>query len=55
MAVSLVELASALRLGDGVNAPEEPVAGILKRLERVANAFVEETAQVHRRRSVTKR
>ena len=40
MAVDLIELAAALRLGDGVNAPEEPIAGRIARLLGVAEAFV---------------
>ena len=40
MAVSLIELAAALRLGDGVTAPTEPVAGLLSRLLGVSQAFV---------------
>ena len=31
MAVTLTELAAALRLGDGVTAPVEPIAGVLAR------------------------
>ena len=41
MALDVTALAAALRLGDGVTAPEEPVAGILNRLLGVAQAFVE--------------
>ena len=41
MAVDLTQLAAALRLGDGVTAPTEPVAGILSRLMGVSEAFVE--------------
>ena len=44
MAVTLVELAAALRLGDGVNAPTVPVAGILTRLTSVAVATINEHA-----------
>ena len=44
MAVTLIQLAAALRLGDGVNAPTEPVAGILTRLLGVSQAFVEKAA-----------
>ena len=40
MAVTLIQLAAALRLGDGVTAPTEPVAGILSRLLDVSQAFV---------------
>ena len=40
MAVNLIQLAAALRLGDGVTAPTEPVAGILSRLLGVSQAFV---------------
>ena len=41
MAVTVTQLAAALRLGDGVNAPEEPQLGILTRLSGVALATVE--------------
>ena len=41
MAVTLTQLAAALRLGDGETAPTEPVSGILGRLLGVvAEAFV---------------
>ena len=40
MAVTLIQLAASLRLGDGVIAPTEPVAGILSRLLGVSQAFV---------------
>ena len=42
MALTLAELAGALRLGDGVTAPEEPIVGILLRLRRAAFAFIGE-------------
>ena len=41
MALTLTQLAAALRLGDGTTAPTEPVAGILTRLAGVADAFLE--------------
>ena len=41
MAVTLVELSSALRIGDGSTAPGEPIAGILTRLLGVSEALVE--------------
>ena len=41
MAVTLVELSAALRIGDGVEAPGEPIAGILTRLLGVSEALVE--------------
>ena len=41
MAITLIDLAAALRIGDGVNAPEEPIAGILNRLMGVSEAFVD--------------
>ena len=41
MAVNLTALAAALRLGDGQNAPTEPLSGILARLLGVSEAFVE--------------
>ena len=44
MAVTLTELAGALRLGDAVAAPVEPVRGILDRLLGAATALVEATA-----------
>ena len=40
MAVDLIQLAAALRLGDGETAPTEPVAGLLSRLLGVSQAFV---------------
>ena len=40
VAVTLIQLAAALRLGDGVTAPTEPVAGILSRLLGVSQTFV---------------
>ena len=44
MAVTLTELAAALRLGDGSTAPVGALAGILTRLLGVADALVEENA-----------
>ena len=44
MAVTLAQLAAALRLGDGVAAPTEPVLGILTRLNAAAEALVEKQA-----------
>ena len=41
MAVDLIQLAAALRLGDGETAPTEPVAGLLNRLLGVSQAFVQ--------------
>ena len=41
MAVDLIQLAAALRLGDGEIAPSEPVAGLLSRLLGVSQAFVQ--------------
>ena len=40
MAVTLTELAAAMRLGDGTTAPVEPLAGILTRLLAVSMAQV---------------
>ena len=40
MAVTLIQLAAALRLGDGEIAPTEPVAGLISRLLGVSQAFV---------------
>ena len=41
MAIDLIQLAAALRLGDGVTAPTEPIAGIISRLLGVSQAFVQ--------------
>ncbi len=41
MAVDLIQLAAALRLGDGEIAPTEPVAGLISRLLGVSQAFVQ--------------
>ena len=41
MAVTVIQLAAALRLGDGVTAPEEPLLSILTRVSGVADATVE--------------
>ena len=40
MAVDIIQLAAALRLGDGETAPTEPVAGLLSRLLIVSQDFV---------------
>ena len=40
MAVTIEQLAAALRLGDGEDAPDEPVAGLIARLLGVSQAFV---------------
>lgn len=40
MAVNVVQLAAALRIGDGTTEPEEPVLSILRRLCRVSDAMV---------------
>ena len=44
MAISLVDLAAALRLGDGVADPQEPIAGILSRLRRATTEHVNKAA-----------
>ena len=44
MALNLAQLAAALRLGDGVSAPDEPIAGILTRLLAVGNGIAERLA-----------
>ena len=44
MAVNVVQLAAALRLGDGTSEPEEPILSILKRLCRVSDELVEKYA-----------
>ena len=41
MAVNVTQLAAALRLGDGVTAPVEPLLSVLTRLLGVADATVE--------------
>ena len=41
MALTVTQLAAALRIGDGVNPPAEPQLSILNRLSGVADAFVE--------------
>ena len=41
MAVTVTQLAAAIRAGDGVAAPTEPLLGILTRLEGVATATVQ--------------
>ena len=41
MAVTVIQLAAALRLGDGVAAPAEPLLSILTRLSGVADATVD--------------
>ena len=44
MALSLVQLAAALRVGDGINAPPEPINGVLVRLLAVCRATVDRRA-----------
>ena len=44
MAVSLAQLAGALRIGDGTTEPEEPQLAILTRLAAVAEALISVTA-----------
>lgn len=44
MALTVAQLAAALRLGDGTEAPEEPVLSILTRLKGVGEALVENDA-----------
>ena len=44
MAVTLAQLAGALRIGDGTTEPEEPQLAILTRLAAVAEALVSVTA-----------
>ena len=44
MALTLVQLAAAMRLGDGETAPPEPLASVLTRHLGVAIAWVEEAA-----------
>lgn len=41
MAVTVAQLAGALRLGDGTTAPAEPILSELTRLDGVADAFIE--------------
>ena len=40
MAITIEQLAAALRLADGVTAPEEPMLAIITRLAGVADAYV---------------
>ena len=44
MAVTLAQLAAALRLGDGTTEPVEPILSILTRAKAVAEATVEKNA-----------
>ena len=44
MALTVTDLAAALRIGDGATAPEEPIHGVLVRLLEVADAFITERA-----------
>ena len=44
MAVSVIQLAGALRIGDGTTEPEEPLLAILTRLKAVAEALISVTA-----------
>ena len=44
MAINLTELAAALRLGDGVAEPVEPVKGVLTRLLAAAESLVDKYA-----------
>ena len=44
MALTVTSLAAALRIGDGIGAPEEPQLGILTRLLNVGNSIVEARA-----------
>lgn len=44
MAVTLTQLAAELRIGDGENAPAEPIAGILTRILSVATRLVQRYA-----------
>ena len=41
MAINLIQLSAALRVGDGVAVPEEPLLSILTRLLAVASAYVD--------------
>ena len=41
MAVTVTQLAAALRLGDGTSAPAEPVNGMLTRYLAVATALID--------------
>lgn len=38
--ITIIELAAALRTGDGVNAPEEPLLGLLERLRATAISLI---------------
>lgn len=41
MAITIIQLAAALRIGDGVAAPVEPTLSILTRLDGVADAMIQ--------------
>lgn len=41
MALTITQLAAAVRLGDGSSAPVEPVLSILTRLDGVSDAFLD--------------
>ena len=41
MAVTTVQLAAAMRLGDGVSEPSEPILGVITRLLSVAQSTVQ--------------
>ena len=45
MAITVAQLAGAMRVGDGVTAPAEPVLGILTRALGVADAFIDLNAE----------
>ena len=44
MALTDATLAGALRIGDGVNDPEEPVLSVVRRLREVGEALVDKHA-----------
>ena len=44
MALSVIELAGALRVGDGAAAPPEPQRGVLMRLLKVARETIDKRA-----------
>ena len=45
MAVTVAQLAGAIRAGDGVTTPDEPLLSILTRLSNVADAVIERHAK----------
>lgn len=44
MALTLAELAGAIRVGDGTSEPRQPLRGILERLQGAGDAYIERFA-----------